>query len=337
MKNITDIARKAQVSIATVSRVFNGSDAVAPETAERVLAVARQMNYQPNTAARNLRRQANGKQALQYTVGLAVSSLCARAFFTELMAGVESELRRHGFRLQLLHVEAGSSLLPLVEPGDLDAIITHASLPREEELSADFPLILLDSFRPGQRAYSVVPDYRRGIFQVVRALLDSGRCDIALSIKPDLSAPEHDFSSQIFLGCRDAFSEAGVPFDESLIKGGAYTTEEGHTLWTELFARGVRPQVIIANDAAAIGIMRAAADAGIAVPADIAVHGIDGLSIGAYCTPSLSTIDVQALAIGRRAAELIVAMLKNDQVRVGMELCPTTLIERESCPHGQKE
>ncbi len=332
MTNIKDIAREAQVSIATVSRVFNNSRDVSAATSDKVLSIAKRLNYQPSRAARNLRRSGRGERELNYTIALALSSaqsLAAHPFIAELMAGVERELHRHGFHLHILHIEDGASLLPAIEAGHIDAIIGHCAIPNAKEFPEDFPIILLDAYYDGQRAYSVVPDYRSGIKEAVKGMLRAQRKKIAVFIDGQKEANDFAFTGQIYRGCQDAFDEVGLPFSDDIFVGAAFTSEEGYALTKAIIKR--KPDVVLSNDTAAVGVLRALSELNVAVPDDVAVHGIDGLQVGAFLKPSLSTIDVQPEAIGRRAAELIVQMLKDDKIRIGMELFDVNHIKRESC------
>jgi LacI family transcriptional regulator len=125
MASVIDVARHAGTSTATVSRVFNGSADVRPETRERVVAAATALGYRPDASARNLRRRRSGLETLKYTIGIlfADSNIFAtNPFNLELLAGVEGALRARGYGIRLITSRA-AVIPPEVQSGEIDGII----------------------------------------------------------------------------------------------------------------------------------------------------------------------------------------------------------------------
>jgi len=337
MATIHDIARAAGVSTATVSRSFNATAEVHENTRQRVLAVARSLNYRPQTHARNLRRRRDGKEALTYSIGALFgrgTALNLSRFNIQLVVGLEEHLQERGFALRMIHT-AGDSELPVeIIERRVDGVICCLHGELMANVAQLLPTVALDAYTPALGIYSLVPDYRSGVHEATRLLLRRGHRHVAVGINPPGAGPQDavDFTGQTALGFRQAHEEIGVPSLEQPFVGAVNSPERGYRMMRRLLDEGGEqvPDALIASDGAMLGIYRAVLESGLRIPADISMIGIDGIPEDAYFHPSLSAIDVHIPDLAQRAVERIVGAVMHGERRQGMDLIPTTLIPRES-------
>jgi LacI family transcriptional regulator len=307
---IDDIAREAGVSTATVSRVVNNPELVKPETCERVEEVIRRLGYRPNIFARGLMRSRTD------SVGILVSYL-TNPYITAIVDSIERTLSRNHTYLYLcnsnddirLEREYADELLRR----NVDALIVveTPSFNRSDsyfvELEADCPVILVNEHvRTDSRHHIVACEQEPGLGEALRHLLSRDRFPIALFV-----GNEKDYSfilkERLFSAFRtaNALSEA----DALIYRLGDSNVEEIVTvaarLTGTLIAESRRPRAILAgNDMIGVGVLQAALAAGLRVPEDLAIIGVDNTLLSRVSMPSLSTVDLRTEDVGRMAAEL---------------------------------
>lgn len=331
MAGIRDIAAAAAVSPATVSRVFSGSAEVRQETRERVLEVARRLNYQPDRAARNLRRRAQDAPGLTYTAGLVL--LAGEVFRTdpfagELSAAVEHALRTLGFGLRAMTSHPQGDLPAEVASGEVDGVVVCGSGPVVAALAATVPTVTVDSYDPALGAYGVVPDYRQGVAKVVERLVAGGARRLALGI----DAPTGEglgFHQQVWAGCQDGLVAAGQTGVDVVAVGGGGTAAQGYAMGRRLFSGVVRPfDAVLASDGAMLGLYRAAGEAGLAIPGQISLVGIDGVRDSEFLFPPLTTVDTGIAGLAADAVRVLCAGVRDGEPRRGVAIRPVRLVER---------
>jgi LacI family transcriptional regulator len=300
---IYDIAERAEVSIATVSRVFNGHPRVSPPTRRRVLAAAEEMGYEPHASARSLARQTTHLIS-------AVVPMLTSYFFMEVIRGMQDRLEESAFDLlvyasrTLERVDA--QLARAAQKGRSDGLLlvsTPLTAERARHLkSSGRPAVLVDSQHPDFDSVSI--DNRKGAAEAVRHLLALGRQRIAL-ILPN---PESGPAISRRRGYEDALEEAGVPLDERLVWTSpeqelhGYTREAGFEGMKALLARGPAPDAVFAaSDVQALGALWAARARGLRVPEDLAVIGFDDIRTSAYV--GLSTLRQPMYEMGKVGVE----------------------------------
>ncbi len=296
---IYDIADRAGVSIATVSRVFSGRSGVADSTRKRVFAVARELGYKPNVSARSLARQST-------RVVAAVVPMLTSYFFMEVIRGVQDRLSELDYDLLVYAArtpeEIDDQLARAVQKGRADAIVlcsTPLTAGRARALAAsDLPVVLVDSEHPEFDSVSV--NNREGGVEATAHLIERGRQRIAHIAPNPVSVPGRERCE----GYKEALRIAGRPVDEALIETSAevkqhgYTQESGYASMTALLQRDERPDaVFVASDMQAYGALRAIREAGLAVPDDVAVIGFDDLRMSAHV--GLSTLSQPMYEMGR--------------------------------------
>ena len=331
MATIRDVARAAGVSVATVSRVLNNHARVRTETRTRVTAAASELDYTPNEVARSLitsRTQA---------FGVLLPDLYGE-FFSEVLRGIDLRARRDGFHLLVSSSHAnGDDLVEALRSmrGRIDGLIVMAP---DVDTSAlvraagdGLPLVLLD---PGARvlaADSISIDNVAGAEAAVRHLVALGHRRIATISGPAGNAD----ARQRLDGYRRALAAGGLEPDETLEVEGDFTEPSGFAAAQRLLAlaNGAGPPTAIfaANDYMAIGAVSALAEAGLAVPKDVAIVGFDDIAMARYLNPPLTTVNVDLLDLGARAVDRLVDQKNGATTRRRHEVTPATLVVRRSC------
>jgi len=342
---LADIAASAGVTSMTVSRVINKNGYVHSDTRERVLKVARDMNYRRNGLARGLKRQRTE------TIGLVLGDI-ANPYTAELSRGVREVLEARGYTLFICisehsakeDVQAFDSLTDHRVDGII--VATRASKLGNDRLQelvdAGVPISLIGrEFRHPQTDL-VGADHLKGGYEATRHLVELGHKRIGfigVSLTKGLGLKR-------FQGYLEALNEYGLPVEDKLIVGGrgandqmpGYSTEEmGYDAMTTLLRSKKRPTAIFArNDFTAIGALNAVKQAGLGVPEDIAVVGYDDIPLASHTSPSLTTVRQPTREQGRVAAEFLLRRIEEDrQLHRQERMFECELVVRESTkPRG---
>ncbi|MBZ2197166.1 LacI family DNA-binding transcriptional regulator [Ruania sp. N2-46] len=299
-----DVARRAGVSLKTVSNVVNAYPHVRPEMRDRVLRVIDELGYQMNFTARNL---SLGRTGL---IALAVPEL-RLAYFAELADAVIAAADQVG--LTVLIEQTGGTrageLEVLTSPRRrmTDGLLYSPTALRSADagaLDVDFPMVLL-----GERALRRGVDHvamanEAGARTVTEHLLDGGRRRIALIGGHDSESGAGNLRAR---GFRAAMSAAGVEVDPRLVAGDErWSRQTGARAMAEILERGVTLDAVFAlNDVMALGAMRELFERGLSVPGDVAVAGFDNIEEASFSRPSLTTIDPGRTEIARTAVGLL--------------------------------
>ena len=304
---IRDVAHKAHVSIATVSRALNDTGRVRPEIRERVLRAARKLRYTPHGGARSL---ISGRT---HTVGLLLPDLHGE-YFSELIRGVDRAARRRGLHLLVSSShgsasEAASAVRAL--NGRIDGLL--AMVPGEdadfiqEALPQTLPTVLLNSrARGGQYPAFVVDDFG-GARAMTRHLIERGYRRIAhiRGAAGNLQAEER------LRGYRAALKGSGAA-PASVIEGD-FTEESGYRAGQAIAAGAERPDAVFAaNDMMAVGCLVALREAGIRVPQDMALTGFDDIPLARFLSPPLTTVQADVATLGQRALERLAGLIEGE-------------------------
>jgi LacI family transcriptional regulator len=335
MVTIKDVAREAGVSVATVSRVWNGSAVVSDATRSRVEAVTTRLGYVPNSAARSLITSRTS------TIGVLLPDLHGE-FFSELIRGIDQTARRSGFHLLVSSSHSDGAEVDFAlrsMRGRVDGLIvmsTHAEARAAmRQLPPAFPVVALNAIVDGATTILTIQNYE-GALAMVRHLITLGHDPIAMIGGPD----GNDDAMERRRGYRDALAEAGLASDAALESAGAFDEQSGYRAATELLGRSPRPRAIFAaNDAMAIGAISALHEHGLEVPGDMAIAGFDDIPMARYMSPPLTSVRVNIPALGERAARRLLEAIddidgKSDMPRsrsVRREAMKTSLVIRRSC------
>jgi DNA-binding LacI/PurR family transcriptional regulator len=336
---LADIAAYASVTPMTVSRVMNSSGYVHSETRERVLRVAREMNYRRNGLARGLKRQRTE------TIGLVIGDI-ANPFAAELSRGVREVLEKRGYSLFICVSEHTAKedvkAFDALADHRVDGLIvaTRASKSGNDKLQelveSGVPVSLIGRDFRHSRADLVMADNLKGGYDATRHLIDLGHRRIGF-IGVSLTQGTR---LKRFQGYLEALNEHGVTVEEKLIVGGGgsdqmpgYSTEEmGYDGMMKLLSLKKRPTAIFArNDFTAMGALNAIKRTGLRVPEDMAVTGYDDIPLASHTSPALTTVRQPTREQGRVAAEFLLQRIEEDRERPREEKAfECELIIRES-------
>ena len=328
---ISDVAQKAGVSIATVSRVINETTPVTPETMQRVRDAIKELAYIPRAAARIL---ASNRTE---TLGLLLPEI-GGAFFSPLLRGIEAEAQMAGFDLlihatsHIPHASTPVAHRPLGEHNTDGLLVFTQSIDEKEmsRLSAfNFPTVLLYQTSPSSlNIPSVTIENKSGAKMIVEHLIQiHGRRRIVF-----LRGPEGNEDSEWReRGYHEALYANRIPFNPSLVAKGGFNEEEAQIAVQKLLIEGVEFDAVFGgDDDTASGVISALIHAGKRVPQDVAVVGFDDLPIARYLRPALTTVRAPIEQVGREGVRQLVRLIRGQQAET-LVLLQTEIVIRESC------
>jgi DNA-binding LacI/PurR family transcriptional regulator len=323
---IRDVARQAGVSHQTVSRVINGSTDVLPETRALVEAAIEQMGYRPSAIARSMAR------GLTHTLAC-ISPNLTDYTFASVIEGAETEARQHDYFILSSSAADPAAFRQLVDElvghGRVDGliVINPYSDQRYEYVPQDFPVVYVGARSHDENISLVCLDDERVAYEATRHLLARGHRDIAMVTGP----MAEDCSQDRATGYRKALQEAGIPFDEQLIVEGDWSATSGQAALLS-FARQDRvPTAVFAqNDRMAMGVLRAARDAQLKVPEQLAVIGVDDMPLSSYFDPPLTTMRQDMPRIGQEATRILLDMIQDRNASLREVKLPAQLVVRQS-------
>jgi LacI family transcriptional regulator len=329
MSTIKDIAKRAGVSTATVSYVLNGNRYVSDDLKERVLTVVAELDYRPNAVAQSLR------QKKTRTIGLLVPDN-SNPFFAEVAKGVEDAGFESGVSVILCNSDGSFNrelrYLQLLRDKQVDGIILMPTTPRTDHIASiverTIPVVIFYRQVPDLNIDSLVVDNFGGGYLATRHLVELGHTQIACVAPASIKSP----SSLRVIGFRKAMEDAGLPVDESLIFRGDNRFAGGRDGATHLIASGKPFTAVFAgNDVMAIGTIRTLQQHGMKVPEDVSVVGFDGIALGDYISPSLTTIVQPRFDAGQTSFRLLLERIDGGNAEPRREIVlKTELVVRES-------
>lgn len=325
---LADVAKRARVSTATVSRCLNSPDQVVSETRARVLQAVADLGYAPNFGARALAaKQTN-------TVGAVIPTM-ENAVFARGIQAFQEELVRHGKTLliassayqQQLEDEQVRTLV--ARGADALLLIGYDRSPGLYEFLSKrtVPTLVAWSYAEGHSQPAIGFDNREAMAELARLVIGQGHRDIAC-----ISAPvaTNDRARERVAGIRSAMTEAGLNAEAMPMIETPYGIENGETAFRQVMAAAhSTTAVMCVNDVLAIGALRAAREMGLAVPQDVSVTGFDDLEIAMLAEPALTTVHVPHREMGRRAAGMLIQMLRDNDPPASIKL-PTDIRLRRS-------
>jgi len=330
-----DVADLAGVSRTTVSFVLNNVPGmkISEETRQRVIEAARQLNYYPASAARTL---ASGKTR---RIGLVLCEqrdhLIADAFLLAFLRGVNDLANQQGYRVvfQGAGDEIGKiSYVGLLREQHVDGLIISA--PRSDDLHLSrlheegYPLVLHGRL-PDRALPFVDVDNVSGARKAVMHLVELGHHRIGLITNAPLS---YTSAQDRLAGYRQALQEAGLPFDDELVRYGEFSPESGRRAMESLLALSSPPgAVFVASDVVALGAMTAVRERGMHIPRDVALVGFDDIFLAAYVSPPLTTVRLPAYGLGWAASDMLIRLISEDEPLERQMLLESELVIRQSC------
>jgi len=335
---IADVARQAQVSKSTVSRVLNGqTSAMRATTHERVEQAIADLGYRPSALARSL------TLGRSRTIGLLISDV-GNPFYAEVIQGVEDLALSEGYslftantRYDLLRAER---LIASLADHEVDGVIVMSSMLSERCVALlrqrGIPAVVIDW--PCQveigRVGAVRVDYASGIDQAIEHLVSMGH-----RVVGHLSGPAHLPTSQTrttaFL---EAMAARGLDAQSAPVVTGTLRMEGAGDALASFLAHSPQPTAILAaNDQSALGLLFAAHGMGLSIPGDLSLVGLDDIRLASQVSPSLTTIALPRLHLGRMATEMLLGLVQGQAAEPPIATVTTRLVVRSSTAPTMKE
>lgn len=334
MKNqsvtIKDIAKVLGISKSTVSRALTEHSDVNPATRERIIALARQLQYQPNAIALNL------KQQCTHTIGVMIPET-ANSFFSKVVSGIQKTANLAGYHVMVCQ----SNECYTTEKNTLHSLLATRvdglliSISRETEntdhfqtmLQKKIPVVFFDRICEHLNTSQVFTDNYKIAFEGTEHLIEQGCRKIAF-----IGGPKYLYTSRKrFEGYRDALQKYSVNLNSDYLLHTSLKPEDIEAFTRHLINLKEAPDAIFAaNDTLAIEMMHVIKKHGLKVPQDIAVLGFNNEHVGQFVEPSLSTIDLPAYEMGTAAAELLLFHIKDPEQHPEKKLINSKLIVRNS-------
>jgi LacI family transcriptional regulator len=334
MTTMADVARAAKVSTTTVSHVLNATRPVSPRTQERVLAAVERTGYSQNTIARSLARSRT------QSLGLAVSGL-ANPSFAAVVAAIEAVAGRAGYTLLLADTHDDPELerrtvRSLVDRRVDGLVLSPSARAAEDTLpfleAQSLPVVLID--RLVSPAFDQVgSEGEQATAQLVDHLAGHGHRRIGLVV----GAPELATMAERIAGYEAGLRRNGLAADPALVAAGGAVGEHAREATAGLLALPSPPTALVsASNTLTIGLMRAIADRGLAVPGDVAVAAFDDFEWADLFAPRLTVVAQPTEALGRTAVELLLARIEDPARPPRTIRLPSSFVCRDSCgPHPQ--
>ena len=324
---IVDVAREANVSYSTVSRVVNNFPYIKPETRERVEAAMMKLGYVANLKARSL---AGGRSQI---VGMLIYELDT-SYHVEIVKGVDAEIANSGYDLMLstTHKRKGkeSTYVTQLTQGMADGLLIV--LPRNlEAYKGDldqkrFPYVLID--HPGLGCNTVLTANWQGAYDATKYLIELGhrRIGFVMGLIEIASAQDR------LAGYQTALRDYGLWVDPELICKGDFLEQSGYEAVLKFLALAQPPTAVFASsDMCAFGVMKGVQEAGWRVPEDISVVGFDDIPEASYMRPRLTTVRQPLRRMGQVATRILIEHIEDPTLPISQIEFPTELIIRESC------
>jgi LacI family transcriptional regulator len=326
---IYDVAREANVSMATVSRVVNGNPNVKPVTRKKVLEVIERLGYRPNAVARGL---ASKKTT---TVGVIIPDI-SNIFFAELARGIEDIATMYKYNIILSNSDQNRDkelhLINTMLGKQVDGLVFMSGNITGEHVEefekSPVPIVLAGSIEKSESIPSVNIDYEQAAYDAVNEFIEKGHKNIAYVIGP-LHEPEN--SEKKLNGYKRALQEADIPYSEELIVEGDYTYDSGIEAFEKLLEVSERPTaILVGSDEMALGVVHGAEDKGYRIPEDFEVITSDNTRLALMVRPQLTTIVQPLYDIGAVAMRLLTKLMNKEKVEQHIVVLPHRIEHRQS-------
>ncbi len=330
---IKDVAKKSNVSIATVSLVVNNNNRISANTRKKVLKAIDELGYQPSRSARELVSRKSGN------IGFILTEdhfLKTEPFYTQIFLGTEFEARQHPYYILLSMISTDFSQLnnlpKFVLEKSVDGLIIAGKVPNEliQNLKQyPVPIVYVDYYPDEGEHAAVLIDNINGGIRATQHLVDCGHSRISF-ICGDI---QHPSIRDRFLGYKTVLEKNNIPFSDErvIVTDKVISQESGYLAAETLLKKKAQVSAIFAcNDAMALGAMQCVKDNGLRIPEDFSIVGFDDIQMDILVDPQITTIQVPKVDMGIEAMRLMSEILKNKNKVMRKILMPVNLIKRES-------
>lgn len=328
---IEDVARRAGVSIATVSRVLNGTANVSPKTEKKVRDAVKACNYHANMLGSGLRSRTTK------TV-LCIISTMVNSFYAKIIRGIEDVAEKSGYRVLIGtnydSAEREDSYLTLVRNHLADGVIlmrpsiSHDAL---MELASSFPVVQCDCPADGMEIPSVYIDNRAAAREMTTKIIEAGHRRIALLCARD----GYNVAEERYHGFLEAMESHGLSVPENRILNGNYGWRNAKTVVSAYLETEIPDAIFCLSDRMAAGAMAAIREKGLSVPKDVSVVGFDNIDLAHMTEPPLTTVSQNQYNMGSLCMEKLLYMIRSGK-RPESSVIPHEIIWRESVALREK-
>jgi DNA-binding LacI/PurR family transcriptional regulator len=324
-----DVAKLAGVSLSTVSRVLNDSSLVREETARKVKKAVDKLDYQINDSARILRTNTSN------LIGV-IGAGMERPFLANLLKGIEAEAREKGYALIYGdsdgEFEKEQNYLNIMKQKKIDGIILITTNYYNDLLTIvknyQIPVVFASGYISDPEISCVTVDNVAGAYDIVEFLCQAGHKDIAFIKGPDLDLLA---SQERLRGVKLALRLSDIKYDPNRFIEGDFTFESGYSAAEKIVNNFPDVTAIFGfNDEMAVGAIRYLREHNIRVPEDISVVGFDGIELGKYIYPSLTTIEQSGYQLGLKSIEMLDKIINKEKIEDNKVFIPHKLVVRES-------
>jgi LacI family transcriptional regulator len=326
---IRDVARQANVSVATVSRYINHNTPVSSDVSGRISKVMAELNYSPHAAARHLATQKTG------AIGLLLNSM-NYDFFAPLLSGLEEVVAQNGYNLLVATYRSEIRLdyPPPIGPHNTDGAVIFADTLSNEQLAqwieVKFPVVLVHRTPPASLPIPCVTIENKAATRImIDHLIDVHEKHRIVFMRGPVNQEDSHWRE---MGYRDSLEAHKIPYDERLILNGEFERDVAYQVMTRFLSQNHAKfdAVFSGDDESAAGVIRALHEAGKSVPKDVAVVGFDDQHFSSFMTPPLTTVQAPTNEVGRTAGWQLFKLL-HDQPADPITLLPTAIVIRQSC------
>ena len=329
---LKDIADSVGKSVPTVSRALAGYEDISPKTRELVQKVAKELGYEPNTAARQLQKRRTDTIAL--ILPTSDNLRFSDPFFSEFLTGIVEQTTQHGLGLHVsAHTDADDQdpYLSHIRSRRVDGFILvrmQREDPRVTTLKEhNVPFVTFGRI-DGEIDFPFVDeDGEHGIQLIVDHLISLGHTRLACIAEPTTFTKPYNRVQGFIKGLQ----AHNLPVDPSLIIEGRYRQRSGHTIAEHLLDLPEPPTALIAcNDLLALGAMKAAQEKGLVIGHDVSITGFDDIDLAEYAHPPLTTIHQPAYEMGSMVAQTLIKTINEDPSVEKQTILPLSLVVRQS-------
>ena len=332
MVTIKDIALATGVSCTTVSNVIHGRDKrVSAETIQAITNAIKQLGYVPNMSARSLVSSSSKVIGfVNHVVTRSDSNFMEDPFHSASIGAIEATLRENGYYLMLRTVKTAEELITFLQNWNVDGLF-FTGIFKDKFFDSlnniNIPVVLIDSYVHNPHFCNVGLEDFTGSLLATRHLIQQGHTRIAFA-SPNIK--DGGVLQERFLGYKSALTEAGIPFDKSLVFQQEMDLASCKLVSEAILSHGHITGLVVTADVMAAGIMTGLREAGLSIPQDISVVGFDDISLAQLISPPLTTIHQDMNLKGGIAVDFMLQLLAGKQLPTSEIILPVSLVERDS-------
>ena len=328
-----DVAKLADVSFITVSRVINDMGNVKDDTRLRVLEAIKELNYYPNSIAQRLNKNKINTIAVQSPIPVNVG-IEETSYYRRLLIGIEKFCIEQNYDILLSTQRAGNDVFDYLKPfyeRKADGILILGARPTNDEydriVNEKIPCVVIGDRHPDVNGFYVDTDNFKGMYDATSYVLKNNHKKIAYLLGNNIN---HNAKDR-FEGFKSAMEEYKISLNEQFIYHGDYTKESGRSALKHFLSLNDKPTAIISStDLMAIGVYEEAVHTGLKIPDDISIFGFDGHEICQYTNPPLATMHQPLEQMGEEAARLLINQIENENCSPQHIIFPVKLNQGKS-------